>query len=86
MFHLIKSDCRSVTARNIRYISRLCNSNALTTTSWKLRNLLPKAADCELWRTSLLSTLLEAKLKKQIEHLNLDKHGLEEMIKSLCVS
>ena len=86
MFCLIKGDQRSVTAQNITYLNYLCKCNALNETGWKIREMLPRTADCEPWRTSLLGMLLNAKLTKSSQSLNLTKTGLEEMIKSLCIS
>ena len=86
MFQLVKEDKRSVTARNLTYLNRICKCNTLNFTSWKVKELLPRAKECEQWRTRLLTTLLDARINRQYQHLNLQKYGVEEMIKSLCIS
>ena len=86
VFNLIKDDKGSVTARNMTHINRLCNCQTLCLSGWKVKDLLPSKNDCEAWRTSLLSTLLDAKINKSYGELNLQKQTMEDMIRSLCVS
>ena len=80
-----RSDMRSTTGRNISYLKRLCE-NFFDEENLKIKELLPRADACEPWRTSLLSTLLEARLSKSLTSLNLTWNQLEAMINSLCSS
>ena len=86
MFSLVKNDMRSVTGRNINHLGRLFNVNILKVAKWKMMELLPKESPCEGWRTSLLSTLLEARYTKNHGQLGIDRKQLEDMIISLCNS
>ena len=63
MFNLNNTDRRSVTGRNIEYLSRLCNNcNVMNVGNEIVKSLLPTATPCEPWRISLLVTLLGARL------------------------
>ena len=86
MFNLVKNDMRSVTGRNIDYLSRLCKVSILRVAKWKWKELLPKSDECEGWRISLLNLLLEARHGKTYGNLNISRRQMEEMIISLCKS
>ena len=78
LFNLVKADCRSVTGRNIMYLKRLCKgADILVCAKWKLVEMLPKLSPCEPWRSSLLSTFLEARQGKSYPNLKtLPRRGL----------
>ena len=86
IFSLMKTDKRSVTGRNVEFLSDLLNVNIFKIAKWKMKELLAKKIVCEDWRNSLLSTFLEARFMKTYQSLNIDRRQLDEMITSLCTT
>ena len=86
LVNLVKYDMRSITGRNVSYISDLCKSNILVFANWKVKQMLPKNACVESWRSGLLTTLLAARWSDTQHQMNIDKKQCEEMIRSLCIS
>ena len=86
MIGLVREDQRSVTGRNIQYLSRLCDYDILKYDSCKVNEMLPNLTACETWRLSLLSTLLDARMKGSFTVINITKQAAQEMINSLCNS
>ena len=75
--NLVLNDRRSMTSRNINYL-----------TKWKIRGAIPNLSSdpVEPWRASLLSTLIEAKGTRNHSYLNLTQPQLEGLVTSLCIS
>ena len=87
LVNLVKDDKRSVTSRNISYISDISSSpNILTLARWQIKKLIPKDSNVKPWRSSLLTTLLRCRWYSSQASLNLDCNQCEEMIRSLCIS
>ena len=75
--NLVLNDRRSMTSRNINYL-----------TKWKIRGAIPNLSSdpVEPWRVSLLSTLMEAKGTRNHSYLNLTQPQLEGLVTSLCIT
>ena len=86
LVNLVKSDKRSVTGRNIAYISDMCGVNILKLATWQVKKLLPEESKVEPWRSSLLTSLFKCRWNNSEASLNLTKGQCEDMIKSLCIS
>ena len=86
IFSLMKKDKRSVTGRNIEFISGLCNVNMCKIAKWKMKELLAKKIVCGDCQNNLLSTLLEARFMRSYQSLKIDRRQLEEMISCLCTT
>ena len=84
---LLKKDSRSVTGRNLKVLNDVCKTdNVLKHTHSEINDMLQTENDCEGWRTSLLTTLLEARRQGTYATLNISKNVAEQMINSLCSS
>ena len=88
LVHMVINDARSKTCENLRFLSELVNDNCLLLSTWKMEEALPK--NCipliEIYKKSLLSLLLEARISKDFTALNTNKQQLDEMILSLCTT
>ena len=84
---LLKKDSRSVTGRNLKFLNDECKTdNILKHPNSEIKDMLRTENDCEGWRTSLLTTLLEARRQETYAALNISKNVAEQMINSLCSS
>ena len=86
LINMVKYDQRSVTGQNIDYISNICKDDIIKLASWRVKQMLPKESVVEQWRSSLLTTLLQARWDRSQSNLGINKVECEEMIKSLCIS
>ena len=60
----VVNDQRSITARNVLYLQKLINLQVLGFASWKVKQCLKtkNVPTDDIWRTCLLSKLLEARV------------------------
>ena len=86
MINLVKSDARSQTCKNLRYLSNLIDDNCLKISSWSLKDLFPRNVipQNESYKKSLLTFLLEKRLQKQYQDMGMNREQLDSMIFSLC--
>ena len=88
LVNLVKTDARSNTCQNIRFLSDIVNDDCLLLSSWNMEQVLPKNTipPIEAYKKSLLSLLLETRIRKDYSALNANRQQVDEMINSLCIS
>ena len=78
---LLKKDSRSATGRNLKVLNDECKTdNVLKHPNSEIKDMLQTENDCEGWRTSLLTTLLEARQQASYAALNISKNDAEQMM------
>ena len=87
MINLVETDPRSKMCWNISFLSDITNENCLALAPWRWKQLLPKLelSDSDSWRTPWLDCLLEIRLTKDYQKLNLTEDQFDQMLTSLCI-
>ena len=87
MYHVIKSDCRSTTGRNIRRIENIFEGKPLHTISnkdIKKMEYHPIAQE-DKWRIPIVKELLEVRYN-QLHIQGFDRSEVKEILENICTT